>query len=82
MATALDALLQRLEQDPALRRRLMAAEDPELLAVAGSLGYGLAPHELSLLRHRLRLLAIEPTVSSDSELERILVDLSDLPGPA
>ena len=53
--SAVEALMQRLEQDPALRQRLEDGTHSHLT---------------------------RPSPNVDHDLQQILIDLSDLPGPA
>lgn len=83
---AVEALMQRLEQEPALRQRLEDSTDEQLIACAHDLGCALRSHELGQIRHRMRLLQharlSRPSSSADHDLQQILIDLTDLPGPA
>ncbi|MCP9823873.1 hypothetical protein [Synechococcus sp. EJ6-Ellesmere] len=84
--SAVDALMHRLEQDPVLRQRLEDGNDEDLIASAHDLGCALGSHEVGQIRHRMRLLHLalltRPSPSADHDLQQILIDLTDLPGPA
>ncbi|MCT0248311.1 hypothetical protein [Synechococcus sp. CS-205] len=84
--SAVDALMHRLEQDPVLRQRLEDGTDEQLIASAHDLGFALRSHELGQIRHRMRLLQLaletRPSPSADHDLQQIIIELTDLPGPA
>ncbi|CAK6693302.1 hypothetical protein VB734_02650 [Synechococcus sp. BA-124 BA4] len=84
--SAVDALMHRLEQDPVLRQRLEDGNDEDLIASAHDLGCALRSHEVGQIRQRMRLLHLalltRPSPSADQDLQQILIDLTDLPGPA
>lgn len=84
--SAVDALIHRLEQDPVLRQRLEDGTDEQLIASAHDLGFALRSHEPGQIRHRMRLLQLaletRPSPSADHDLQQIIIELTDLPGPA
>ena len=74
--SAVDALMHRLED----------GTDEQLIASAHDLGFALRSHEPGQIRHRMRLLQLaletRPSPSADHDLQQIIIELTDLPGPA